>query len=67
MLERFYDLKEREPREAGEVFEVTEARLAQINSAGFGRLVAPADEAERRDYEAVRRSLEAEAAGRETA
>ena len=47
MLERFYDLKEREPREAGEVFEVTEARLAQINSAGFGRLVAPADEAER--------------------
>ena len=29
--------------------------------------IHPADEAERRDYEAVRRSLEAEAAGRETA
>ncbi len=44
VLERFYDLKEREPREVGEAFEATEARVAQINSAGFGRLVAPADE-----------------------
>ncbi len=44
MLERFYDLKEGEPREAGEAFEVTEARFRQINSAGFGRLVEPAGE-----------------------
>ena len=39
------------------------ANVADVKSLA----IHPADEAERRDYEAVRRSLEAEAAGRETA
>lgn len=45
-LKTFKDLKDKEIRKKGDVFEATPGRLNEINTAGFGPLAEPVQKVE---------------------
>lgn len=46
---RFKDLEAKRIREAGEVFEVSEERLAKLNGTRYGEIVRPVEDAPHED------------------